>query len=213
MTTRRGWMAALGLSIGLGGIASPAGAQTRHVGVKAGPSFSMLAFEPDDSGGYDRRIAADGGGFAVLPVATGIAAQIEALFTSRGAELYDPDMTLTGAILLQYLDIPVLLRVQGPARGALALHVVGGPYAGVRLSAKRQVSAVVSSIRTGEKVDISNEIERFEFGWTIGAGVDVGRRMVIDGRYSRGLSAFNTDKTDGFRIRNRAITVMAGVRF
>jgi hypothetical protein len=35
---------------------------------------------------------------------------------------------------------------------------------------------------------------RFEFGFVAGAGVDIGRRLTIDGRYSRGLTPLNTDR-------------------
>jgi hypothetical protein len=60
---------------------------------------------------------------------------------------------------------------------------------------------------------MSDEVERFELGFVGGAGIEIGRRFVVDARYSRALTALNTDKSDGVRIRNRAISFMAGVRF
>jgi hypothetical protein len=193
--------------------ASTAHAQEREFGAKAGPSFSTLTFEPEESGGYDRRISADGGGFLVLPLTPRFAVQLEALFTSRGAKLLDDETGTTGAILLQYLDFPALIRIKGPSWASRSLHLFGGPYAGIRLAATREVSFYANSIRTGNKSSISSEIERFEFGLTAGAGVDFGRRIVVDGRYCHGISALNTDKSDGFRIRNRGVSIMAGVRF
>ena len=186
-----------------------ASAQEFEFGAKAGPSFGMLAFEPDEGGDYDRRAAADGGGFVVLPLAPRLAVQLEGLFTSKGAKLYDPEEDATGAILLQYFDLPVLLRVEGPR----SLHFFGGPFAGIRLSAKRSVSSFVGSSRSGVKGDMSSEVERFEAGFLAGAGINLGRYVVIDGRYIRGLTALNTDRSDGLRVRNRGISLMAGVRF
>jgi hypothetical protein len=189
--------------LALGSVA--ASAQKLEFGAKAGPSFGMLAFEPDESDDYDRRAAADGGGFVVLPFAPRLALQLEGLFTSKGAKLYDPGQDATGAILLQYFDLPVLVRLQGPR----SLHFFGGPFAGIRLSAKRSVS----SLRSGVKGDMSDEVERVEAGLLAGAGVNLGRYVVIDGRYVRGLTALNTDRSGGLRVRNRGISFMAGVRF
>jgi hypothetical protein len=195
------------------GAAAAAEAQGREFGAKAGPSFGMLGFEPDQSGSYDHRVSADGGGFAVLPLTRAVALQLEALFTSRGAKLYDPEEDLTGAILLQYFELPALLRVKGPAWGSRSVHVFGGPYAGFRLSAKREVSFYANSIKTGNKEEIDREIEAFQFGVLAGAGLDIGRRLVIDGRYSHGLTPLNTDRSDGVRIRSSAFSIMAGMRF
>jgi hypothetical protein len=128
-----------------------AAAQEREFGAKAGPGFSMLAFEPDESGGYDRRIAADGGGFIVLPLAPRVALQLEALFTAKGAKLYDPDQELTGSIVLHYFDLPVLVRIQGARWGSGSFHVFGGPYAAFRLSAKREVSTTAGLGRRRKK--------------------------------------------------------------
>ena len=194
--------------------AAPAAeAQEREFGAKAGPSFAMLSFEPEESGDYQHRVSADGGGFFVFPLSRTIALQFEALFTSRGAKLYDPETDLTGAILLQYFELPVLLRLEGPGSASRALHFFAGPYVGFRLSAKREISSYVNSIRGGSKESIANEIETMQFGVSAGAGVDIGRRLVIDGRYSRGLTPLNTDRSEGFRIRSSAISIMAGVRF
>ena len=188
-------------------------AQDRELGAKAGPAFAMLAFEPDETADYDRRINADGGGFLVLPLSRSVALQLEAMFTSRGAKLFDAEEQITGAILLQYFEVPTLLRIRGPAWGSKAVHFFGGAFSGFRLSAKREVSFVANSVKTGNREEINDEIELFQFGVVGGAGLDLGRRIVVDGRYSHGLTAINTDKSDGFRIRSSAFSFMIGVRF
>ena len=197
----------------LSGGARTAAAQELAFGAKAGPSFGMLAFDPEDGGGYDRRVAADGGAFLVLPLARRLAVQFEALFTSKGAKLYDPELDATGGIILQHFDTPVLLRLQGPSSRSGSFHVFAGPYSGIRLSAKREITQSGGFGRAGVKEDMPGEIERFEFGVVAGAGVDIGERLTIDGRYSRGLTPLNTDRSEGVRIRSRGISIMAGVRF
>jgi len=46
-----------------------------------------------------------------------------------------------------------------------------------------------------------------------GAGLDAGRHLVIDARYFWGLTDVNRDTSDGNHLRNRAFTILAGLRF
>jgi hypothetical protein len=189
-------------------------AQERQIGAKAGPSFSTVVFDPDEGDeDYDRRIAAAGGGFVVLPFTRRVAFQLEALFNPKGAKLYDAAEDLTGSVLLRYFEIPTLIRINGPRRASRAFHFFAGPYSAFRISATREISFSGSGITAGEKTDMSDEVERFEFGLLGGAGVDIGKYAVIDGRYSHALTNLNTDAGDGVRIKNRMFTIMAGVRF
>jgi Outer membrane protein beta-barrel domain len=193
--------------------AAAAAAEERQIGAKVGPSFAVVAFDPEQGERYGRRIAAGGGAFAVLPITRQFAVQIEALFNPKGAKLYAPEEDVTGTVLLRYFDVPVLARINGPRYGSRSFHVFGGPYLGVRMSAKRQISFAAGGITSGAREDMSSEVERFEVGFAGGAGADIGRRFVIDGRYSRGLTSLDTDTTDGVQIRNRGLSIMAGVRF
>ena len=90
------------LTVGL----SVAEAQEREFGAKIGPSFSSVSFDPDEGGDYDPRVSADGGGFAVFPMTSRLALQVEAMFTSKGAQAYDSELDLTSTILLQQLRHP-----------------------------------------------------------------------------------------------------------
>jgi hypothetical protein len=197
----------------LAAMASAAGAQERQIGAKVGPSFAILEFDPSVGNEYDRRAAAGGGGFIVLPMTQRFALQLEALIDPKGAKLIIPGEGLTRTVQLRYVDFPVLLRVRGPRAGSLSFHGFGGPFTGIRISAKREISVVSGSIVSGATEDMSAEVERFEAGLTGGIGVDIGERFTIEGRYSRGLTGVNTEEPDGIQIRTRAFSVMAGVRF
>ena len=195
--------------------------ERREFGAKAGPNFSTVDFDPDEGNDYDRRVSIGGGGFAVLPLSRLVAVQIEALFNPKGAKLYDPELNFTGSVLLHYFETPVLLRVNGPRRGAGMFHVFGGPYSGIRMRATREISIVANSVTSGERTDMGDEIRRFEFGLVAGAGFDIGRRLVIDGRYTHALTNLNTCEGavplctpgDGLRVRNRTVMFMFGARF
>ena len=198
------------LSVLAGG--SPAAAQDAHVGLKAGVNVATLALvseEPSDD--YGRRAALAAGGFAVLPVAGRLRLQIETLFSARGAKIDDEELGATATLLLDYIDVPVLARVNGPRDGAF--HVFGGPYVGMRIGARRQIAAAVPGFTSGTREDIGDEIERFELGMVAGAGIQRGRRLVVDARYAWGLTNVNSDTTTGLRFRSRVLTFLAGFRF
>ena len=86
----------------------------------------------------------------------------------------------------------------------------------MRLSAERGSLATSDSIgvKYGQKVDMSNEIERFELGFIIGAGVNIGRRFVIDRAFVPGPDE-RGHQHGGRREdpRIRGFSIMAGGRF
>jgi len=197
------------------GTAALAAAQGLEFGAKAGPAFATLRFDPDDEEQpHRRRISVDGGGFLVLPLGGRVGLQLEGLFTSRGATANAVENEeVTSKILLQYFELPALLRVNGPRVGSGSIYFFGGPYLAIRLSAKREFSVFINGQTTGTREDMSDEVEWLDAGVTFGAGVMVNRWIVIDGRYSHALKKLNSDTAAGFGIWNRAITFMAGVRF
>ena len=85
-------------------------------------------------------------------------------------------------------------------------------YFAVRTSAKVQTHLVDSSIESGTRDDASDAIERYDHGWVAGAGYDIGRLIVVEGRYTRGLANVNR-VPDSVGFTNRALTFMVGFRY
>jgi hypothetical protein len=198
------------LSCGIGG----AHAQQRQFGGKVGPTIATLLDEvSDENEGYDHRLSLGGGGFVVLPLGGRTAVQIEALFTPKGGTLPQETDDVTATLILDYIEVPLLGRITANRSTSVSFHVFGGPSAGVRINAKQQVAYTGGVIRSGFSDDISSEIARFELGLVAGGGVDVGRYGVIDARYFWGLTDVNRNASEGNRIRNRGLTILAGLRF
>jgi hypothetical protein len=192
----------------------PAAAQGIQFGGKVGPSFTTIVVEEDqdDELPFERRIAAAGGGFVVLPIAARLFVQVEALATPRGTRL-EPEQEdgNVQTLLMRYLEFPVLLRVNGPRLGGDWYFFAGG-YTAIRLSAQEQLSSFTGFTSAGTREDISDSIERVENGIVGGAGVELGKYVLLEGRYGRGLS--NVNKVEGApRFTSRALTFMIGVRF
>lgn len=198
----------------VGGVAT-ASAQDRQFGLKAGLSAATMSVESDAGGEYNkRRIGVIGGGFGVFSLMPGVGLQVEALFTQKGAKLeIEEDENIDITLELDYLDVPVLARINLPASGSTRFHLFGGPSLGYRMGAKSKISDTTFDFAEGTIDNIENEIERFDLGVVVGAGADIGRRLVVDARYSWGLQTVNKDTSDGIELKNRVLAVMAGIRF
>jgi len=191
---------------------SPAAAQGLQFGGKAGPSFTTIVLDEDEGPPFERRIAAAGGGFVVLPIAARLSLQVEALTTPRGTRL-EPEESdgIVQTLMVRYLEFPVLLRVNGPRRGG-GWYFFGGGYTALRLSAKEQLSSFTGFTNAGTREDVGDAIELVENGLIGGAGLELGKYLLVEGRYARGLT--NINKVDGAPpFTSRALTFMLGVRF
>jgi hypothetical protein len=207
-------VAVITLAILLGFVATHATAQERQIGGKLGPTIAGLAHNFGDADGkYRRKVSLGGGGFVVLPITGRLAVQIEALFTPKGAKL-PPDIDVTNTLFIDYLEVPLLGRAIVARSASRSLHVFAGPSAAVRLNAKYRVATSGPIGGTnGFTEDVSSGIERFDMGIVAGGGFDAGRHLVIDARYSWGLRDVNREAFENERVRNRALTILAGVRF
>ena len=188
-------------------------AQRRFVvGLKAGPSFSDIVQDEDDGGTYHQRIAAAGGGWLRLPLGGPVSVQVEALSTPKGTRLELPDSNVSETLMLRYFEAPFLLRLDAPGPEDGGWYVFGGGYFAVRTSAKVQTHLVDNSIESGTRDDASDAIERYDHGWVAGAGYDIGKYIVVEGRYTRGLANVNRIP-DSVGFTNRALTFMVGFRY
>jgi hypothetical protein len=166
----------------------------------------------DDGQDYHPRIAAVGGGFVMLPLTSRIALQLEAMSSPKGTRLEEANTNLAQTLMLRYFEVPILARLAGPKTGLGAWYFLAGPFFGVRTSAKEQLSTVANSLVAGVKEDARDAIERFERGLIVGAGLDIGRRLLVEGRYSHGLT--NVNRIPGLtHFTNRGVSFMTGFRF
>lgn len=197
------WMV---ISLVLGG-ATVAAAQEVAVGVKGGVNFANVQYEGEDANvTLDHGIGFVGGLFVIWPADTGLALQLEALYSQKGATFDQGGFK--GNVEMDFFDVPILLHVSSARNGLASFHAFGGPSVGFRLGTRSALSIEVDSFR----VNISDKIKRMDVGLVAGAGVDVGR-FTIDGRYTWGLTELNDDPGEEVTIKNRVFSVMAGVRF
>ena len=181
--------------------ASPSFAQGMGFGVKGG--LNVANNDVSDAGGsFDPRLGIVAGGFVTLPIASWLDLQVEGLYSEKGSRVQAGGGE--AKLILNYFEVPVLGRV----RFARIFYAAAGPSMAFRLQAKSRARFSGST----EEVDVSDEVEQFDFGVAMGGGVQLGV-LIIDGRYTLGLTDLDKDKTDSSTIKNRAISVTAGFRF
>ena len=183
-----------------------AAAQGISYGVKGGINFATLDLDPslDSNSGY--RIGIVAGGFVALPLGSRLTIQPEGLFSQKGeqADLDGVEVKLE----LDYIEVPVLVKYAITQGASRSFHVFGGPSMAFKIQSKATASFGGTTVETGED-DI---VKDTDFGVVFGAGMDFGK-WSVDGRYTLGLVNINGDDEDETKIKSRAISVLAGIRF
>jgi hypothetical protein len=167
-------------------------AQPLSIGLKGGISQGTLV--GDDVSDADYRAGFSGGVYAKYDVNRAFSVQPEVLFTMKGAETGAGEPALaTGEYEFQYLEIPVLFKLNAPLDGVLQPSLYAGPQLGFNLNGELD----------GEDID-DETLQTAEFSAVLGGdlgfdlsdmGVGPLSRVVLDGRYAFGLT--NTFDTAG----------------
>jgi hypothetical protein len=168
--------------------------------------MGLVCCSDDDTPGLQSRLGIVAGAFITLPLFSKLELQPEVLYSVKGAKL-DLD-GISDSVVVDYLEVPALVRFSRRGAGKVHYYVAGGPSAGFQLRARTRTKFAGST----EEIDISEQVERFDLGVAFGGGVEIGS-IVIDGRYTLGLTDIDKDKTDGIKTTNRVISLTAGFRF
>ncbi len=144
------------------------------------------------------------GAFSIEPEANYMRAG--AKFSAAGAEFQ---------YRIDYVQVPLLLKVALPPRGRIQPEIFAGPYAATRLSARLQASSGGATATT----DIKSQVRSWDWGIVGGIGVNVTMGMVVlsfEGRYCHGIQNVNLtlEALDvGQHAMNRGAIFMVGLGF
>jgi hypothetical protein len=184
-------------------------AQSLSLGLKGGVSQGTLV--GDDVSDADYRAGFSGGAYMKYDVNRAFSVQPELLFTMKGAETGVGEPSLAaGEYEFQYLEIPVLFKLNAPFDGILQPSVYAGPQLGFNLNGDLN----------DEEID-EESLQTAEFSGVVGGdlGLDLSdmnvgplSRVVLDGRYAFGLT--NTfDVTGDPSIRTGTFVGTLGLEF
>jgi len=151
-----------------------------------------------------------GGLFICYRVTETVALQTEFLYSMKGCKLEDPDVEMIWN--LNYLEIPLLFKVNLPTRGNLKPSLYAGPALGILMSAEGELKI----IETGEggNRDIKDQFEETDIGIIAGAGLGykMGSGCLFgEFRYEVGLQCVRKNSDgDG---KNSGMSIMGGYGF
>ncbi len=179
-------------------------------GITGGVNSSTIG--GNDFGDASRRTGFMAGVLLVLPVAPSIAIEPEFLYSSKGVTGNDTDVDAT--LKMDYVEVPVLLRVEVPTSGGVKPFLYGGPAVSFKARCKIEVSGQGVNINSNcdELESPGMKLKTVDYGLVGGGGLafDVGgRTFSIGARYDHSLGKI-ADASDS---KHRVISVLATFEF
>lgn len=155
------------------------------------PDFGMtlglnLATLEGSTGDLGLRQLFVGGAVAQVKIAGPVSAQSELLLNQKGALVRAEDRAMRHGIA--YVDLPLLLHLEGPSMGRVQPFVTGGAFGSIKLFEQQRPgsSGLSLAIDTG-----TTFFRRMNAGWTGGLGTAFSmrreRRINLLVRYSHGV--------------------------
>lgn len=188
------------------------------VGLKGGITMANLyGNDAEDYEGYEDIKTKMGfcfGAFFTYNFTGMFAIQPEVFFTMKGAK---SDETYSYKANLNYIEVPLLLKICFPTQSAIKPNLFVGPYAAIKQSFKYK--AVIGDLSTEGDIE---HTKSSDFGVVFGAGIDFGLnflgrgKLTIDGRYSMGLTTISDEEyPDGTKVdvKNKVIAFLLGFSF
>jgi hypothetical protein len=119
-------------------------------------------------------------------------------------------MLRSGTLRLDYLEVPVLLRVDWPQQRLASLHLIGGPAIAIRLKCSFDDGDSVYVACAAGGLPLGTHT--LDAGMLGGAGLDLDfdrARIVTELRFAFGLMTIDADQD--FSRTNEAFTLVMGI--
>lgn len=193
-----------------------ANAQSIKFGLKAGLNVSSLS---GTSAAMSSAYGVHAGGLVEFKILDKFAIQPEVLFSTQGAKSEETTNFGTGIenqtsnIHLAYINIPLMAKyfvVQG-------LFVELGPQCSFLIDAKNKketITTIGTSVATiSETENIKKTLKDFDISANVGVGYDILNKVIVQARYSIGLSNINDTYSANSNIKNGVLQVSVGYKF
>jgi len=176
-------------------------------GVLAGANLSKLGGK--DASGLKTRTGFVGGVFGVFHANEFLGFEPEVLYSQKGAKASSGGVT--GTFKLDYVEVPLLARLDIPVTGSAEPFFVLGPAFGFQVKCEAEgTSGGVTATASCSSLDIPNK--KFDMSGTVGAGVGfkAGKQTLsVSVRYTHGF----TDVFSNSDAKNRTWSFLGGIAF
>ena len=150
-------------------------------GIKAGGNMARPTGidAQDPMATLKNKVGFNGGIFLALNFGRVVTVQWEVLYTMKGATYVALDDSFTDKLYADYIEVPLLLKLRIPAP-VVQPFIFGGPTVGFKLQEKL--------MSNGEEVPLADSLLKDnDYGAIVGAGLNLGKHLILDVRYSLGL--------------------------
>jgi hypothetical protein len=169
------------------------------IGVKLGPLFTSYSAASCD-GCFNTNTGFEGGIWFGGNRGGRVGVMGEVLYAKKKQE----GSGLTGSTSLQYLEIPILARINigSRSRNGISIYGLVGPVFDINLKAS-----------IGDR-DVKSNYESLDLGLLGGVGIEI-TRFLVEGRFNQGLrNVLKSDNAAAFGdIKTRSFAVLFGFRF
>ena len=198
-------------------VANPLDAQV-ILGVHAGPSIATQALGSvstrESRSDWLRRVSF--GASLGIPITGPVAIQVGGFLAQKGSRQSEDGVT--GTLLFDYLEIPVLLTFRTGVGGVLRARLFAGPAFSFETGCdvdyhidRRRLTTTCENL--GALGSLARKTEGTDLGIVAGVGLDMTALrfvwLTLDAAYNHGLRVI--DPADKANPRNRAVTVHAGL--
>lgn len=204
--------------VGMVGVNAQEKTETPQLGIKT--SANVTSFLGDDVNDDDFKLGWSAGLYYHIPINQTLAIQPEVNYARVGAK-YKNEMinsqnitqTYSNSTTLDYIQVPVLLKIY-PGESRFNFEV--GPQVGFNIyasnKAKLDTNIAGENIISETKTDISDNVEKVDFGVVGGIGYNITDNVNVGARYYLGLQ--DTFKSNAnFDAKNHGFTFGVGYSF
>lgn len=171
----------------------PAAADVRF-GLKAGGNVANINGNFSEAlGNWKSNVGFCAGIFLELNIGRILTIQPEALYTVKGAD------TGEGKLKFDYIEFPILLKVRIPI-SSVHPFVFAGPAFGFNLK------AAIAGIKI-------NDMPKSDYSAVFGGGLQLGRTIHIDVRYTMGLQKLAVPDLGTIDLKNGVLSATLGLAF
>jgi hypothetical protein len=171
-------------------------------GIKFGVNLATLGGFNEPGLSTSQRTGLVAGVFLTVGMAPLVSFQPEVLYSMQGSKLTftSGGISTDATAKLDYLQVPLLLRIGNNGKAGATLYGLVGPSFGLLMRADQN----------GE--NIKNSLNDVDMGVVVGAGVSLSR-FLVEGRYTIGLKDLNKVPEPGSTTKNRVISIFIGLVF
>jgi len=204
----RSWARAAAATCAVMLVAGTASAGSWHVGARGGASVSSLRGDFADVANPAWQVTPTVGGFMEADIASPLSLGVEVNYVQKGAkfvgqgtdETGNPVENVDSKLVLEYADVPILVRLRLPNVGSVQPYIVAGPTFDFALNGSLRSPGLPDA-------NVGDDMKSLDLGSTAGAGVRFGavdgHRLDVEGRYT-------TSFTDLWDVSNNLESINHG---